>query len=318
MDSNPSRMEHRLIYATHNADHVELNPAQRMAVQHLREQLGRLLRRRDAFASLIRSTSEAPMGLSKQPNAEQQDSAYELTQGFFEQYYAALSALASVHGRIRLYLSHKEAPINSNDKFLDWWEVVGQNTRLDDRMDALRAARDFRSIFMHPQMWSIFDWATVSSRDEIRVVLHGAESSNRNVPQGASRVGSSANWEFVAPDMDEVLEGFELLCQATFLPIFTWYPEAESASPCVWEPDGVGSSIGDGAARVIRNALVADGVASGASARLALRLIEDLDKYIGSMAEIRKRAGATPVASAYPSGIPAARPSLSPRPPFAD
>jgi hypothetical protein len=317
MDSNPSRMGHRLSYATHNADHVELNPAQRMAVQHLREQLGRLLRKRDAFASLIRSADDAPMGLTKQPNPEQQDLAYELTQGFFEQYYAALSALASVHGRIRLYLSHKEPPIKSNDKFLDWWDVVGQNSLLASRMGALRAARDFRSVFMHPQMWPVFDWATVSSRDDIRVVLHGAESSKKNVPQGASRMGSSANWEFVAPDMDEVLEGFELLCQSTFLPIFTWYPEAEHASPCIWEPDGVGSSIGDAAAKVIHSALVSEDVAPGALARMAPGLVEDLDTYIDSMAEVRKRAGATPVASAYPSGIPAARPSRSLQSPFA-
>src|SRR5690606_40714662 len=62
---------------------------------------------------------------------------------------------------------------------------------------------------------------------------------------------------FFAPDMDEVLDAFEQLCHATFGPIFTWYPDDEDAVPCTWEPDGVGSSIGDTAARALRTALEA-------------------------------------------------------------
>lgn len=316
MDSNPSPMGHRLKYATHNADHVKLNPAQRLAVQHLREQLGRLLRKRDAHASFVRSAGDTPMGLRKQPTSGQQDIAYELTQGFFEQVYATLSALASVHGRIRVHLAEKEPPINSNDKFLNWWETVGKNGWLSPEINTLRAARDFRTVFMHPQMWPVFDWATVSSHDDIRVVLHGAESSQGNVPVGAARAAHSAGWEFFAPDMDEVLEAFEQLCQATFGPIFTWYPHDEDATPCTWEPDGVGSSIGDVAAKALRQSFSADKLNPDVRDRMDPHFIEDLDDYISLMADVRERARKAPVASAYPSGIPAARPSHSPLPPF--
>lgn len=309
-------MGHRLNYATHNADHVELNPAQRLAVQHLREQLRRLVRKRDAYAAFIRSADDSPMGLTKQPTPDQQDSAYELNQGFFEQVYATLSALASVHGRIRLHLADTEPPINSNDKFLDWWENVGQDGWLSLSISAIRAARDFRTVFMHPQMWAVFDWGTFGTHDDVRVVLHGAESSRGNIPPGATRVADTANWEFYAPDMNEVLEAFEQLLQATFGLIFTWYPEAESASPCTWEPDGIGSTIGDVAARALRETLSSDELSPDAQARMDPHFMEELDDYISAMTNIRERARESPVASAYPSGIPAARPSLSPRPPL--
>lgn len=311
MDGNPSQMGHRLIYATHNADHVALNPAQRLAVQHLREQLGRLLRKRDAYASMIRSAGDSPLGLGKRPTSDQQDVAYELTQGFFEQVYATISALASVLGRIRLHLAATEPPINSNDRFLDWWETVSQGPILTRAIEVLRASRDFRTVFMHPQMWPVFDWGTAGTPDDIRVVLHGSESSRGNIPVGASRIAGSANWSFVAPDMDEVLEAFEQLCHATFGPIFSWYPESEDAYVCTWEPDGVGSTIGDVAAKAIRQSLSSGDLDAAVKARMAPELLDDLDRYIGFMADIRERALNAPGASAYPSGIPAAQPSLS-------
>lgn len=310
VDSKPSAMRHRLQYATHNADHVKLNPAQRLSVQHLREQLSRLLRKRDAYAAFVRSARDSPLGLGKQPTTDEQEIAYELTQGFFEQVYATLSALASVHGRIRLHLAQTEPPINSNDKFLTWWETVGSNGWLSPQVETLRAARDFRTVFMHPQMWPVFDWATVSLQDDIRVVLHGAESSKGNVPVGVVRVASTAHWEFFAPDMDEVLQAFEQLCHATFGPIFTWYPVDEGAVACTWEPDGIGSTIGDVAARALRESFSGD-LNPDVRARLEPHFFRDLDAYISSMAVIRTQASETPVASAYPSGIPAARPSLS-------
>lgn len=310
MDSNPSVMGRRLVYATHNADHVRLNPAQRLSVQHLREQLKRLLRKRDAYASFIRSARDSPLGLGKQPTSDEQGVAYELTQGFFEQVYATLSALASVHGRIRLHLARQEPPINSNDKFLTWWETVGSNGWLSPQVETLRAARDFRTVFMHPQMWPVFDWATVSLHDDIRVVLHGAESSKGNVPDGAVRVDRTASWEFFAPDMDDVLQAFEQLCLATFGPIFTWYPVEEDAVACTWEPDGIGSTIGDAAAHALRDSL-SSVLDADVRAKLDPHLMQDLDAYIESMAEIRRQVSETPVASPYPSGIPAARPSVS-------
>lgn len=316
MNSDPSPMSHRLVYATHNADHVNLNPAQRLAVQHLREQLGRLLRKRDAYAAFIRTADDSPLGVGKRPSRDQQDVAYELTQGFFEQVYATLSALASVHGRIRLHLSETEPPINSNDKFLNWWESVAENGWLALRVDTVRAARDFRTVFMHPQMWPVFDWGTAGAQDDIRVVLHGAESSKGNIPVGADRSGDGTTWEFFAPDMDEVLEAFEQFCHATFGPIFSWYEEDKYATACSWEPDGVGTTIGDVAAGVLRDALTSDELDPETRARMHPRLIAELDEYIDSMADIRDRVRKSPPASAYPSGIPAARPSATPMLPF--
>ncbi|WP_152926161.1 hypothetical protein [Microbacterium sp. GCS4] len=316
MDGNPSAMAHRLNYATHNADHVRLNPAQRLAVQHLREQLRRLLRKRNAYASFIRAAANSPMGLGKQPTPDEQDVAYELTQGFFEQVYATLSALASVHGRIRVHLAQSEPPINSNDKFLTWWESVGAEGWLSSPLETLRASRDFRTVFMHPQMWPVFDWGTLSTGDDIRVVLHGAQSSKGNIPPGSTRATQPAYWEFFAPDMDEVLGAFEQLCHATFGPMFTWYPQDEHATACVWEPDGIGSTIGDAAAKALRESFSSRDLDPAVRSRLDPHFIEELDDYIRSMTNLRERAREAPVASAYPSGIPAARPSPAQLAPF--
>lgn len=251
------------------------------------------------------------MGFGKKPTSQQQDVAYELTQSFFEQAYATLSALASVHGRIRVHVDQPEPPIKSNDKFLAWWRNGRMGESLASSLDTLCASRDFRTVFMHPQMWPVFDWGTASVGEDLRVVLHGAESSKGNTPPGASRAARSGHWEFVAPDMDAVLEAFEQLCDATFGPIFTWHPEDERATPCTWEPDGIGSTIGDRAAEVLREAVSSDDLDPDTRARLAPRLVEDLDEYIKAMAGIRGRAQDASAASAYPSDVPAARPASS-------
>lgn len=315
-DNYSSVIQHRLNYATHNADHIYLNPAQRLAVQHLREQLNRLLRKRDAYLAFIDSVDDSPMGLGKKPNAHQQDIAYELTQSFFDQVYATLSALASVHGRIRLYPDLQEAPINSNERFLEWWDKVNAGGFLDGPLELLAAARDFRTVFVHPAQWPLFDWKTHGTPDHILVTIYGSESSRGNIPQGATRLDDGVTWEFEAPPMDGLLWAFERLCGASFAPIFTWYPPEEGVTACTWEPDGVGSSIGDAAASSLRDALAANDFDPRVRAMLAPGIIDELDAYIDAMRGIRKSADATPLPSSMRTGLPAARASLDLGPPF--
>ncbi len=315
-DNYSSLIQHRLSYATHNVDHVHLNPAQRMAIQHLREQLRRLLRKRDAYLAFIQSVDLGPMGLGKRPTPTQQDVAYELTQGFFEQVYATLSALASVHSRIRLYPSVDEAPIRSNEKFLAWWDKVNEGGWLTDAISYLGEARDYRTVFMHPAMWSLFDWRTVGTVDYIYVVLYGSQSSNGNIPPGSERSEHDQSvWEFIAPDMDAMLWSFEKLCSASFGPIFTWYPD-DVESTCTWEPDGIGSSIGDMAAIHLREALASEALDSRTRSMLSPVFFEELDHYIDAMSDIRVRAALVPSASAIRTSIPAARASFMLPPPF--
>lgn len=314
-DNYSSVIEHRLRYATHNADHVDLNPAQRMAVQHLREQLRRLLRKRDAYLAFIRSVADSPMGLGKRPTEHEQDVAYESTQGYFEQVYATLSALASVHGRIKLYPELDDAPIRSNEKFLLWWEKVDEGGWLADAITYLGEARDYRTVLMHPAMWSLYDWRTVGTPDYIHVVLYGSESSTGNIPPGSTRL-DGGTWEFVAPEMDATLWAFEKLCTASFAPIFTWYPDQTEATTCTWEPDGVGSTIGVDAAEALRDALKAEDFDPEARALLAPDVVQELEDYIASMNGIREAVARAPVASAIRTAIPAARATLNLGPPF--
>jgi len=309
----------RLAYATHNADHVDLNPAQRLAIQHLREQLLRLVRKRTAYYGHIDSIRFSPLGVGRQPTPVQQEIAYELTQGFFEQVYATLSALASVHGRIRLFPDLSEAPIRSNDRFLSWWELVSaEGWMLSESIAHLQAARNFRTIFMHPQMWPLFDWRTVAAGDEIDVVLYGSESSKGTIPPGSERSQEPTVWEFYAPGMDAVIWSFEQLCLATFGPIFSWYPSDEEAVACLWEPDGAGSTIGDEAAMSLRDALSDDSFDPHVRRRLSPSIIRDLDHYIESMREIRQVAQRMERPSAIRTGIPAAKASTLLSLPFAE
>ncbi|WP_141097133.1 hypothetical protein [Microbacterium sp. AISO3] len=315
-DNYSAVIKHRLIYATHNADHVDLNPAQRMAVQHLREQLLRLLRKRDTYLAFVESVESSPLGVGKRPTPAEQDIAYELTQGYFEQVYATLSALASVHGRIRLYPELKEAPISSNEKFLLWWEKVREGGWVTDAIEFLAEARDFRTVFMHPAMWSLYDWRTVGTADDVRIVLFGSESSSGNIPPGSVRSDGGGAWQFVAPEMDAMLWAFEKLCSASFGPIFTWYPAESDPSTCTWEPDGVGSTIGDGAARALRDALSAHDLDPHVKVLLAPNVLDELTDYIKAMNDIRTSVSSAPAASAIRTNIPAARPSLTLQRPF--
>lgn len=313
MPSEISPLLRRHIYATHNADHANLNPAQHMAVQHYREQIARLVRKAETYSKFVATVGDSPLIREKRPSADQQDIAYELTQSFFDQVYATLSALASVHGRIRLLPYGPEPPTKSNDKFLSWWDVVLEGDWLKEHILTLKNARDFRTVFVHPQQWPIFDWGTVGHDGSLSVFLHGAPSSNGRTPPGSETSPNGREWRFIAPQMPEILSAFEALSTASFGPIISLFPLPADEETCLWEPDGWGSSIGDAAAQTIRTLLTGDDLPWYTRRLLAPELLSDLDHYIDAMAALRRRAAAIgPRASAQHTGIPAVQPLPEP------
>lgn len=276
-----------LLYTTHNADHSGITEGARLAVQHYRESLVRLNRKRLAYVGAIQAIPVRPMGLSRAPAATQQDILFELVQSFFDQVYSTLSALGSVLSRLGALPGRSAPPTKSNEKFIKWWETALQGTDGRRAVAVLMAARDFRTLSAHPQQFPIFDWSTVErSRDEIAVVLHGPESSQGNAPQGATRLAHDpSRWAFLAPDMSEVLEVFLTLNTYTFGPMIDLYPPTDDEVYCTWEADGTGSGPGlDIVVALYELVRTAD---TATRSQLTPDIDVEFEQYIASLTEIR-------------------------------
>lgn len=285
--------EFLLIYATHNADHSNLSDDQHLAVQHYREALVRLHRKQVAYEGYVASTTLTPLGLARRLSARQQDTVYELTTGFFDQVYSTLSALASVHSRLRPIRGYGEPPTRTNEKFLKWWTEVIGSSRGEDATETLMNARNFRTLNAHPQQFAVFDWQTVSfGADEVRVVLVGRESSAGNVPEGAHRQATHPEmWRMIAPAMSDVIEAFYVLSSYTFGALSDLFPLEDEDQFCTWEADGHGSGPGLAVLAALLTAMRAM-TDPEARARLAPDAEHDLERYISVLEGLRVRADA--------------------------
>lgn len=292
-DEEAGISEFLLVYATHNADHSNLTDDQHLAVQHYREALVRLHRKQIAYEEYVASTPLSPLGLVRRLNARQQDTVYELTTGFFDQVYSTLSALASVHSRLRPMRGYGDPPTRTNEKFLKWWtEVIGSAPGVS-ATDTLMQARNFRTLNAHPQQFAVFDWQTVSfGSDDVRVVLVGRESSAGNIPDGAHRRDTRHEiWRMVAPAMRDVTEAFYVLSGYTFGALSDLFPLDDRDQFCTWEADGHGSGPG----LEVLGALLAamkDLTDPPARARLAPDAESDLERYISVLEGLRVRSEA--------------------------
>lgn len=287
----PAVSEFELMYATHNADHSQLTNDQRLAVQHYRETLVRLHRKRASYDTFVASIPLTPMGLSRRVTPAQQDTLYELASGFFDQVYSALSALASVHSRLRPLPGFREPPTRTNEKFLKWWEEVVSSDKGEKAVRALFEARDYRTLNAHPQQFAVFDWQTISfGAVEVRVLLTGRQSSSGNIPGGAVRLARDAEqWVLPAPAMDQVVSAFHTLTVYTFGALPSLYPLNEDQEFCAWEPDGHGSGPGIELAIGIL-ALLRELEDRDTRARLAPSIENDFERYIEQMKVLRLRS----------------------------
>jgi hypothetical protein len=230
------------VYPIHHAEHARLDSKQRQAVQHYAEMAQRLIKKRDQYRIRVADIPRSSFGVHLHPSPEVQDELFELTHAFFEHAYATIGALASVHGRVKVF--GVDPPIGSVEKFLEWWQKQHQFLKQEESLAILLGARNFRTVLAHPQQHTVFDWGTRSTPEAtVKVVLHGERSSTGKLPVGAATDSADADrWEFEAPDMSEVLFGLMILTSVTFHVMPGTFPLEEGESTCTWEADGLGSS----------------------------------------------------------------------------
>lgn len=230
------------VYPIHHAEHAKLNQKQRQAVLHYQECAKRLLRRRDEYRATVAALPRSAFGVELTPSDSDREELFDKTQLFFAQSYTALGALASVHGRIRVF--ETDPPISGVEKFLTWWTTLGAFLWKEDSLAILKQARDFRTVLEHPQQIAVYNWRTHTYHGDrtVYVVLHGEVSSSGKGPEGSNLDEDRVGWSFHAPNMDMVVWALLNLTSLTFHAMAGRYPLPEDESTCTWEADGFGSA----------------------------------------------------------------------------
>lgn len=224
-----------LTMATHNAEHVKLSNAQRQDVQNLNETFGALARKSAAITAAATSWNLDAFGQARPSSMDQQDFFY-LHREFFDLAYSTLSTLAACLNRLTKLV--QGVKWSSNEKFLGWLRVQFPGRIQDQQVDALLAARDFRTIYTHPGQWKPVDWGTEGSGDLARVVLHGTHPP---IPPGVELIDDvPGGWYFPAPNTIRVLAAFEFVTVRFFGQLPGFYPPDHQR--CTWEADGFGSA----------------------------------------------------------------------------
>lgn len=250
------------VYPIHHAEHAKLDRKQRQAVRHYAEMVQRLVKKRDQYRSRVASIPRSGLGISLQPNAEMQEDLFEIAHGFFEHLYSTLGALASVHGRIKVF--GVDPPISSVEKFLAWWASRPNFWKQEQAVSLLLEARNFRTLLAHPQQQVVFDWGTrtLVEMRTVAVVLHGEASSKGAIPTGAVLDSiDQSEWVFQAPDMSVVLDALLTLTSVTFHRMAGAFPLTSEEETCTWEADGFGSAPAIALQKLIAEAVGQDPVA---------------------------------------------------------
>jgi len=234
----PVALSH-LVNATHGAEHVKLDDSVRLAVQHLNEALAALCRKASAIDHAPERYARNAFGLP-QPTNDQQFELFDLYREFFDLTYSTISALASVLNRLSKRV--RGVPWNSNERFLAW---IGGPTQphywhRDRSTIALKAARDFRTVYVHTPQWKPFDWKTFTIDGKASVALTGTHPP---APPGVELLDEhEGEWVFLAPDPNHILHAFATLAGYYFATLNPHY-EVDPYR-CKWEEQGLGSAPG--------------------------------------------------------------------------
>lgn len=192
---------------------LELNRYEGAALRGYFEEVRRLFRTRDAIDDIRNTMPASPekaWGWQKPTRADQRK-LWEATKAFFDNYYAALSALSGVVSRFSDVFAR--TAISDNGPFLKWLEAslgVPHDTYVD-----LERARLFRSMLAHPQQFPPYDWATACypSYAQVHIVLFGPAGRGKSpIPRGGTRahpwLEGLQDWQFVAPDEASITNSF--------------------------------------------------------------------------------------------------------------
>lgn len=213
----------------HTFEHWDSNDNQKQAVTVLSESLSRLLEKRDQVQR-ARGVF-GPVSIyypNAHPTLRQQENLNHATAEFFNAYYSAVSAFASLIKRH--WDVFGQAPHGSVSKFLKWWK--GKSPFMEEAYPLLESARSFRAMQSHTESHPTYIWHTIEDGTLTRIVLEGAPNPQGKIPEGTER--RDDKWVFVAPDEDLVVSALALQLNAV-IPAIEKNQRKEKAMRCTWK-----------------------------------------------------------------------------------
>lgn len=188
-------------------------PAQHERLRHLQEELIRLTMKRDRIDDLRMQFRRDAFGRDR-PTEAQIAELYELTQTFFQGFYAAMGALHSFtrHFRTWQVVEQQTPPEKSVEKFIKWLRNVPgvQEAAIEE----LLRAREMRTLFDHPDQRP-FNWG--STHDYVGLVvlfMFGQEGRGEATPVYAQQVPELlGDWQVLAPSEVSVTNALVLVLE---------------------------------------------------------------------------------------------------------
>lgn len=257
----PAYVEHWL----HEPEHWGPSPAERTALESLRDALQQLLELRDAVQ---RARGEfGPVSVfypENYPSSNQKYRLYHATVAYFQQFYTSIDKLTNVMRRHKDIFAN--VPHRSVAKFLTWFEPFAMFPK--ESLSFLESARSFRTLINHSSSFQLFDWHTVSTEPfYVRVVFAGEQSSTGFSPEGSipindpkddlaplllatqeeeldegDKVEFRPGWYFIAPDEDLVTWALCVQLNSVMQRMAT-VRDNSAVMTCDWRPTLTGDDV---------------------------------------------------------------------------
>lgn len=190
---------------------VAFDERQRRRMQHLHEQLLRLIVRRDLLDEIRDGINVNAFG-QRIPTLEQREALFEATQNFLEGFYATMNAFQSFLSHFTYWQEVEQRPVPRRgvEKFISWLSKLdGVDPLVFEELSRARAAR---TLLTHPDE-RVFDWGTTDYDGGLQaIVLFGDANGNGHVPDFAQKLpGFPGDWQMVMPSEVSVTNCIGLL-----------------------------------------------------------------------------------------------------------
>jgi hypothetical protein len=142
---------------------------------------------------------------------------FDTTERYFQDFYAALSALHGVAARFTMIFP--SVPADSMKQFLLWTKARYEPSEV---YEILEVARAFRGLLEHPNQHQMHSWNTLSNAGAPRFVeVYGAATKDGRVPDSSrpTNFTDGLGWFFAAPFDGFVTKIFGFLCVQILLDI---------------------------------------------------------------------------------------------------
>lgn len=188
--------------------------AQHDRLRHLQEELVRLTTKRDRIDPL-RCTFAVDSFGREAPNGDQIAELYELTQGYYQGFYAAMGALHAFvrHFRTWQVVERQPPPDRGVERFIKWLAATRVVSALT--IEELKRAREMRTLFDHPDQRR-FDWGSINDQAGLIVLLiYGDRGRNDAEPDFAQHIADApGDWQVLAPSEVSVTNAVANVLQA--------------------------------------------------------------------------------------------------------